>query len=346
MPVDLALLAAGFGMLAVGGELLVRGASGLARSFGISPLVVGLTVVAFATSAPELAVNLLAAVRGSSELSFGNIVGSNLANIGLILGVVALVRPIPIESSIIFREIPMMLLATLAAVVLALDELLNRGADDLWSRADGVVLLGIFVAFLYYMLTSLLRERRRPREGVGEDAPTPTDDDAEEAPLSAPGAEDTPRRSTTFALAGLALLVIGGELTVRGGVGLARSLGLSEAVIGLTLIAIGTSLPELAASVMAVVRGFTSIALGNVVGSNIFNLLLVGGATAIARPIEIPEGAVSDLAVLAGLSLLLWMLAVTNERRLIRLEASLLLTIYTLHILIRTFGPAIWNAVG
>jgi cation:H+ antiporter len=259
---DLLLLLIGLALLLGGGDALVRGASALAHRVGISPLVVGLTVVSFGTSAPELAVNLTAAWRGSGELSFGNVIGSNLANIGLIVGLTALLRPFDVQSIVVRRELPMMLLATAVVFVFAL----------------GPVLAG------------------------------------------------------ALATAGLVALVMGAHFTVEGAVGIARDAGISEAVIGLTVIAIGTSLPELAASLVAVWRGQAEIAIGNVVGSNIFNLLLVMGATATLRPIPLPAGGVADLAVLSLLSVLLWVVCATRKRRIIRDEGALLLTLYVVYL--------------
>jgi cation:H+ antiporter len=237
--VDLLILAGGLALLLLGGYALVQGASGLASSFGVSQIVIGLTVVAFGTSAPELAVNLTAALRGSSGLSFGNVIGSNLANLGLILGTAALVRPLVIESRVVAREIPMMLLATSAVAVLGLaaDLSLRPGSYD---RADGSVLLLLFGVFIYNAVRDVLQARR-------------PDAVIEEARMTAERREPRRKRiqNGLLTLLGLAGLYLGGELTVAGATGIARSAGLSEAVIGLTVVAVGTSLPELVTSIIA-----------------------------------------------------------------------------------------------
>lgn len=319
---DLLILALGMALLLLGGELLVRGAARLARLLGVSPLAVGLTIVAFGTSAPELAVNLLAAIRGSGGLSFGNIVGSNLANIGLIFGLVALFRPIPVQDVVVRREIPMMMLATAAAMGMAFDHLLT-GRPTWFDRGDGFVLLLFFVVFIYYTLGDFLRGRST---GLAPDLDLPSP------------SEGSVMWNFGLIAIGLVLLTFGADLAVRGAVGMARFLGVPEVIIGLTVLAIGTSLPELAATVTAVFRGQSALAVGNVVGSNIFNLLLVGGLTALVHPVPIPEGATFDLVVLAVLSGLLWMVSMTQGHQILRIEGALLLGIYLTYLIIRTVG--------
>jgi cation:H+ antiporter len=308
---DFLLLLIGLILLLAGGDALVRGAAALARRLGISPLVVGLTVVSLGTSAPELAVNLTAALRGSGELSFGNVIGSNLANIGLIVGLTALLRPLGVQAVVVRRELPMMLLATAFVFVFALDSVLSGDASSRYDRGDGIVLLLLLSVFIYYTARDVFRQRESRRGKVG----------------LVVGSWSVPR-SLLVATTALVVLVAGAQLTVKGGVGIARVAGVSEVVIGLTLIAIGTSLPELAASLVAAWRGQAEIAIGNVIGSNLFNLLLVLGATATIRPIPIPAGGIVDLIALCMLSVLLWVVCATQERRIIRVEGALLLTIY------------------
>jgi cation:H+ antiporter len=324
---DLLMGSVGMAMLLVGGDLLVRGASRLARSVGVSPLAVGLTVVAFGTSAPELAVNVLAAVRGSGGLSFGNIVGSNLANIGLIFGLAALFRPIPIQDVVVRREIPMMLLATAAAMGLAFDHWLDD-RPTFFDRGDGVTLLLFFVVFLYYTLGDFLRARGVAHEPLESDL-------AEKQTVHERG---RPTVDSLLVLVGTVMLAVGADVTVDAASNLARAFGVPEVIIGLTLVAVGTSLPELAATVMAVFRNESAMAVGNVVGSNIFNLLLVGGVTCFIRPIPIPEGAAADLLVLAALSLLLFGASISQGQRIIRAEGGLLLAVYLTYVFVRVLG--------
>jgi len=307
---DILILTSGLVLLLLGGYVLVRGASGLASSFGVSPIVIGLTVVAFGTSAPELAVNVTAAATGSGGLAFGNVVGSNLANLGLILGVSALLRPLAIEGRIVVREIPLMLLATAAVAVLGVDSQL-RLRPGTFERADGVMLLLVFCVFLYTAVGDVVRQRM-------------TDPVVEQAQEAADTPEPKRRRAlnTLLVLLGLAGLFLGGELTVSGASSLARAAGLSETVVGLTVVAVGTSLPELATSIIAGRRGQVDIAVGNVVGSNIFNLLFVLGVSSTLAPVQVPESGLLDLGLLLALSALLLPFALTHQKRLVRWEGA------------------------
>ena len=328
------LLVVGLILLVGGGDLLVRGASNLARVFGVPPLVIGLTVVAFGTSAPELAVNVLAAVDGEGDISFGNILGSNIANIGLIIGCCALVRPLEIHGRVITREIPMMLLATAALAVFALDYWLRDAEVARFDRAESIVLLLLFLVFVFYMVSDVLS--RRASEGSSPDAfaeqastfDTDGDQPADQGLLA----------SAAMTVIGLAALVGGGELTVRSATGLAQEFGVSDVIIGLTIVALGTSLPELVTGVIATWRGQADLAVGNVVGSNIFNILLVMGVTGTVRPVPVPEGGMADLAAVVVFSLIILPLAMTNRRRILRPEGAVLLLGYLGYNIWRVFG--------
>jgi len=249
-------LIAGLVLLVAGAEVLVRGAAKLAAQFGISPLIIGLTVVAFGTSAPETAVSVQAALNGSGDIAIGNVVGSNIANVLLILGMTALVAPLIVSRQLIRLDVPIMIGASLATYGLALDGAL--------SRLDGILLFTAVVAYTLFLIISSRREN----------AATTNDEFTKEFGLNEPA----------LVIGGLVLLVVGSNFLVEGAVALARALGLSELVIGLTVIAIGTSLPELATSILAAIRGERDIAVGNIVGSNIFNLLCVLGLSSLVSP--------------------------------------------------------------
>jgi cation:H+ antiporter len=326
MALDLLLLLVGLVLLMAGGETIVRGATGLARTLGVSPLMIGLTVVAFGTSAPELAVNVIAATRNQGGISFGNIMGSNMANVGLIVGCTALVRPILIHGVVIAREIPMMLLATTATVIMGFDTVLGDGSDH-YTRGDGLVLLMFFLVFLYYTVGDFVTQRAdNGTNGVG---------------MPGGARENGVARYLIICAVGLAALVGGADVTVNAAVNLARALGVPEVVIGLTVLAVGTSLPELVASVAATMRGHAELAIGNVVGSNIFNLLLVLGVTSVIRPIPLQPGGHLDLLVVAVLSLILFLVSMTNDRKIVRTEACLLLVIYVAYITWRSSNALI-----
>ena len=303
----------GITILSFGGDALVRGASALAARLGVPPIAIGLTVVAFGTSSPELVVNLSASFNGTSEIGFGNVVGSNIANIGLLLGITALLWPISVHSTIIAREIPMMVLATLVAIALGLDAWFGTG-DSAFSRGEGIALLLLFCVFMYYTLAEVIR-------GRADDA-LAVESDAQIKPTAKLGL------SILLVVIGLAGLVVGGELAVRGATGIARALGMSDVVIGLTIVAVGTSLPELATSLIAARKGAVDMAVGNIVGSNIFNLLFIYGLTMTVAPAGVPASGGIDLLVALGFAVALLIMAWTGNRRITRLEGALLLAGY------------------
>lgn len=318
------LLLAGLGILIIGGELLVRGATMLSARLRIAPVIVGMTVVAFGTSTPELVVNVTAALRGDSTIGFGNVIGSNIANIGMLLAVTALAYPMVVHRSIVSREIPMMVLASVAIIVLGLNSL-TEGTADRFTRGDGLMLLLLFGVFLYYTLADAIHQRDSNELFANL---TPKSD-------SQPGVASA-FRTMIYICVGLGLLIIGGILTVRGGVGLAGAVGVPQVIIGLTLIAVGTSLPELATSIVAARRGHPDMAVGNIVGSNIFNLLFIWGVSVVIAPTDLPVGGRVDLLVMTGFAVVLLPMALTH-RRISRIEGGLLLLGYS--------GYMVWLAL-
>ena len=316
MFVSILCLVGGLVLILLGANYLTDGASALARKMGVSDLMVGLTVVAFGTSMPEFVISLVSAVEGSADLAIGNVVGSNIANILLIGGLTALVHPIPVEKSVMTREIPMVVIASIALTVMACSSFLDgRGfsASALIDRADGIVLLLFFIVFMRITLS-------------GAKTAVPDDPSAQE------GAK---RKSLKLWLAiiyivgGLAGLIFGGQWFVDGASDIAQAMGVSEALIGLTIVAVGTSLPELATSVVAAAKGSTGMAIGNIVGSNIFNILFVLGATAVVRPL--PSGGISyvDYCVMTFSAILFWIMGwLVGKRTVTRGEGALLLILY------------------
>ncbi|MBW2383541.1 MAG: calcium/sodium antiporter [Deltaproteobacteria bacterium] len=341
MLADIFLLIVGLTIVVAGGEVMVRGASSLARGLGVSPLAIGLTVVAFGTSAPELAVNIGAALSDTGALSFGNVFGSNMANIGLIVGLVAVMSPIPIHNLLIRRELPMLLLATAAAVVMAFDVELGA-ARNAYLRTDGIILLLFFVVFSYYTVGDLIRRRERLKNN---NHPAGADDDSVGAPLVELPIENdgpTPRvtRDLGLTVLGIVGLVGGAEITVSAAVDLARALEVPEVLLGLTIVSIGTSLPELGAGISCVRHGRHDMAVGSVVGSNIFNTLLVAGVSSTIRPMAIPPGGHVDLMFTALLTLLFTLTASTNRNVIVRGEGFTLLACYLAYITWRSIGFA------
>ena len=326
----LLVLAAGLSLLLAGGEALVRGAVAAAERLGVAPLLIGLTVVAFGTSTPELVVSLSAAWRGTPDLTFGNVVGSNTANLTLLLGLTALVRPVLVEGRVVRREIPLLLLAAAAAAALSLDRLLGEpGGVNAFERGDGLVLLLLFAVYLYGLLGDATGGRP-----VGPGGPGAVDGSTAEPASARAGRGWLP---AALVLGGLAGLLLGGELTVRSATDLARSAGLPEVVIGLTVVAVGTSLPELVTCVAAARRGRSDLAIGNLVGSNLYNLTFVLGLTAALSPVPVPARGHADLAVMLGVSALLLPLAVTGKR-VSRAEGGALLLLWAAYTLWRVGG--------
>ncbi len=295
--------------LFIGGNWLVRGASRLARSFGISALVVGLTVVAFGTSTPELLVSISAALSETSGISIGNVIGSNIANIGLILAVTGIIYPVAVQVTLLKREIPILLLITIATAALV--------HDGSVSRIDGLILIVGLILFNIGMIYFSHRDRINGNH---------TDEQNDEPLLEA----SQRLRELMRIMAGLILLVIGARLTVDGATAIARDLGVSELVIGVTLVALGTSLPELATSVIAALKKQSDIAIGNVVGSNIYNLLGILGITALIRPIEIPAANLDEVRVDGGIMIIftILLLPLVINRVLSRREGVFLLSCY------------------
>jgi cation:H+ antiporter len=315
--ISLGIFVGGVVLLLLGGDLLVRGAVVLAERRGVRPLVIGLTIVAFGTSAPELALNVAVAVSGDTALSFGNMVGSSLSNTGLILGMSALLHPMKVESSMVKRELPMLLgTVTLLIALALLPGHLGEGRQGL-TRLDGLLLLAGFGLFL----RSVLSSARKPAE-VGATLAGDIRDVVSSEPVV------STRLATAMVLGGLALLGFGGKLGETGAVGAASALGLSQQLIGLTVVSLATTLPELVTSIMAMRRGQVDMALGNIVGSNIFNTLFILGLVALIATVPLPVGGLVILAALLGFTLLLFPMAMTFDWTITRPEGGVLLLLY------------------
>lgn len=306
MLIQVLFLVAGFVVLIKSADWLVEGASALARKHHISDLAIGLTIVAFGTSAPELVVNTFAAFEQHYDIVFGNVIGSNNFNIFVILGITGLITPLVVQSSTVSREIPFSFLAILVLFVLA-NNFLSAG-PNLLSRYDSLILLALFLLFLYYVFNQLKSNH----------AEQPTEHE-----------NLTNRKIWILILAGFAGLVIGGKLIVNSAVEIATVMGVSEKIIGLTIIAAGTSLPELATSVTAAIKKNNDIAVGNIIGSNIFNIFLILGVSGLIRPLDYKAAFNTDLYLLIFGTLILFFAMFTGKKkRLDRWEAAILLISY------------------
>jgi len=315
------LLLGGVVLLLVGGSLLVRGASGIARSFNVPTMIIGLTVVAFGTSTPELVVNVTGALTGKTDLAFGNAVGSNLANFGLVLGVAAILSPIYLQGVVVRREVPFLLLVTAILMVMAGDNVLS-GTDPLIDRGDAIILFLMFTIFVYFMIRDVIREKEDPlvREAEG---------------VTVANAKSNVLIDATIVIVGMAMLIYGGETTIREGAHIAELWQVPEVVIGIFVVAVGTSLPELVTSAIAAYKKETDLALGNIVGSNIFNSLVVLPAAGIIAPLPIPSGGSLDLAIAFLFVLVVIPLFFFSNARLGRTAGVCLVAVYFGYMLFR-----------
>ncbi|WP_281616146.1 calcium/sodium antiporter [Flammeovirga sp. SubArs3] len=312
MILSILLVAVGFTALIFGANWLVDGASSLAKKHNISDLAIGLTVVAFGTSMPELLVNVISVVNGHSDILLGNIVGSNNFNIFFILGVAGIIMPIAVKSSTAWKEIPISLFLTVLLLLQVNDYFINTDSTTHFlSRLDGALLFILFVLFLYYIFTSM----------------------KEEGEISQEQEVKVAKNVVLKIVGGLILLIAGGQFVVNNSIEIAQQLGVSEKIIGLTIVAIGTSLPELTTSVIAALKKNSDIAIGNVIGSNIFNILFILSVSSMIQPVEYNTKFNLDLYVLIGGTLLLFGMMFTGKKIKVvdRWEAIILLLIYIVY---------------
>lgn len=306
------LFVLGFVVLIKGADLLVDGSSSLASRFGVSPMVIGLTIVAFGTSAPELVVNLMASLSGNTDIAIGNVVGSNIANILLILGAAAVVYPLTVKRSTVWKEIPFALLASVMLFVFANDALIDGANTSMLGRVDGLAFLGFFVIFLYYII------------GLAKSAPVEAGDEVATMPTA---------KAVGGVIIGIAGLVVGGKWIVDGAIALASGFGVSETLIGLTIVAIGTSLPEMATSVVAAYKRNVDIAVGNVIGSNIFNIFWILGVSALINPLPFAEQLNLDLFVVIAATLALFVSVFVGKKHVIeRWQGVAFIILYILYL--------------
>lgn len=309
MLISILLLVVGLVLILGGANYLTEGSAAVAKRMGMSDFIVGLTIVSMMTSAPELVVSVMSAFKASTEMAVGNIVGSNIFNILAIIGVVAMIKPIGVTRGVLVNEIPLMILSSVVLLVMGLSPLLDNGPMVV-TRVDGLLLLLFFVVFMRYTIASA-KHMPQPDEPVAADGAR-----QKELPLW---------RALVYLVGGLAALIFGGQLFVDGAVGVARILGWSEALIGLTILAAGTSLPELATSAVAAMRGFPGLCLGNVIGSCIFNVFFVLGLTSVIKPLAFGQIGVFDLSTLVGASLLFWFVGWFYKKRTITRSEGLLM---------------------
>jgi len=307
---NILLLLGGLVLILIGANGLTDGAASTAKRFKIPSIVIGLTVVAFGTSAPELTVSISSALKGSSDIAIGNVVGSNIFNTLMIVGCTALFAPIMITRNTLRKEIPLCILSSIVLLICANDVLLDKSAENVLSVTDGLILLCFFIIFLSYTFAIAFGGKQEASE----------EEEIRVLPVW---------KSVLFILGGLVGLILGGQLFVEGATGIARSLGVSESIIGLTLVAGGTSLPELATSIVAALKKNPEIAIGNVIGSNLFNIFFVLGCSASIVPMKMGDITNFDLITLVASGVLLWLFGLFFAKRTItRIEGSIMILCY------------------
>ena len=312
-PLMYVFLLVGFVFLIKGADFFVDGASSIARILKVSPLIIGLTIVAFGTSFPELAVSVTSAIKGQNALAVGNVVGSNIFNTLMVLGFSAIFMPVLVQKNLIQKDLPFNILISFVLFVLSFDIFFaNFGAQtsNILSRGDGIVLLSLFVVYMFYVVFSALASRREFEEQ--------TEGDIKQMGVV---------KSIIFTVCGAAAIVIGGDLTVDAATAIALHWGMSETLVGLTIVAIGTSLPELVTSIIAAKKGECDLAVGNVVGSNIFNILLILGVSSVINPIELTDpNLLVDMLVMLGISVMVFGISIPKKIR--RWEGIILILMY------------------
>lgn len=309
---NILLLIIGFIALIKGADIFVDGASSTAQNFKVSKMLIGLTIVAFGTSAPEFAVSMNALASGNSDMVLGNVIGSNILNILLILGVAAIIKPIAVKDNTVKKELPLVLLVSTLLVVLFLDTIFGGGDINQITRSDGVVIILFFSVFLYYLIT-LAKQKRTSKED-------------EEPPKFKLG------KSLLFVLLGLAAIIIGSDLVVDSASNIATALGISERIISLTVIAFGTSLPELVTTIVSAKKGEQDLLVGNIIGSNIFNICLVLGVPAVIfGGIAESSFQILDLVMLILSALLLYIFSKTSKQKISRIEGAAMLAVFAVY---------------
>ncbi|MBD5145255.1 MAG: calcium/sodium antiporter [Ruminococcus sp.] len=308
-----ALLIAGFVLLVKGADFFVDGSSSIAKLLKIPSIVIGLTIVAFGTSAPEAAVSIIAGIQKSNDIAVGNVIGSNMFNLLMVLGVSAAIKPVRIKEQIIKKDYPFMLIATALLLVMSYDVFLG-GSENMISRGDALILLIFMGIFLYSVISSALRTRKENIDCGDDDIPS-----------------YGIGKSLLFTIGGLAGIIIGGQFVVDSASDIAIRFGMSQTLVGLTIVAVGTSLPELVTSIVAARKGESDIAIGNVVGSNVFNILFVLAASAVISPMNINAQCLFDLLVLMAVTVIAYIFCAT-KKSVNRIEGIVLVLVYAAYL--------------
>ncbi len=313
MVLSFIFLILGFILLVKGADFFVEGSSTIAKYLKIPSIIIGLTIVAMGTSAPEAAVSIIAGINGSNDIAISNVLGSNIFNLLVVVGISAIIKPITIQNQIIKKEYPFMLMATIVLIVMSFDIVIGNSATNAITRSEAIVLLIFMCVFIYSLISSALQSRK---ENSSEDSEKPK----HSIPIS-----------ILFTLGGLAGIIIGGQFVVDSAEKIALAFGMSETLVGLTIVAVGTSLPELVTSIVAAKKGESDIAVGNVVGSNIFNILFVLAASAVITPMGVNALCLTDMLILIAASLFAYVFCITKNK-VNRAEGIILTTAYVIYL--------------
>ena len=325
---NILLLIGGLILILLGANGLTDGAASVAKRFRIPPIVIGLTIVAFGTSAPELTVSVSSALKGSADIAIGNVVGSNIFNTLMIVGCTALFAPIVITRNTLRKEIPLCILSSIVLLICANDAFLDKAPENILNRVDGLLLLCFFLIFMGY--TFAIASKPVTMEQQAEHPVIEEETEIKSLPWW---------QSILYIIGGLAALIYGGQLFVDGATGIARNLGVSESIIGLTLVAGGTSLPELATSIVAALKKNPEIAIGNVIGSNLFNIFFVLGCSASITPLHLSGITNFDLLTLVGSGILLWLFGLFFAKRTItRIEGGIMILCYVAYTVVLIYN--------
>lgn len=311
--VSFILLIVGFVLLVKGADFFVEGSSTIAKYLKIPSIIIGLTIVAMGTSAPEAAVSIIAGVNDSNDIAISNVIGSNLFNLLVVVGISAVIKPISIQNQIIKKDFPFMLMATIVLIVMSFDVILGSGTTNVITRGEAIILLVFMCLFMYSVVSSALQSRKNS-----------TENDTEKPKHSIP-------ISIILTIGGLAGIIIGGQFVVDSAEKIALGFGMSETLVGLTIVAVGTSLPELVTSIVAAKKGESDIAIGNVVGSNLFNILFVLAASAVITPMGINALCLTDLIILIAASILTYIFCITKNK-VNRVEGAILTGLYVIYL--------------
>lgn len=312
MILSVILLIIGFVLLVKGADFFVEGSSTIAKYLKIPSIIIGLTIVAMGTSAPEAAVSIIAGMNSSNDIAVSNVIGSNIFNLLVVVGVSAIIKPISIQNQIIKKDYPFMLMVTIVLAIMSFDIFISNGSENVISRSEAIILLIFMCVFMYSLISSALHSRKNSLE-----------EESEKPKHSIP-------LSVVFTLGGLAGIIIGGQFVVDSAEKIALGFGMSETLVGLTIVAVGTSLPELVTSIVAAKKGESDIAIGNVVGSNIFNILFVLAISAVITPMGVNSLCLTDMLILIFVSLIAYVFCITKNK-VNRAEGIALVAIYVIY---------------